>query len=103
MSLLFEFSMTPLDKGESVSTYVARSLDIIDKSGLPYKLGPMGTCLEGEWDDCMAVIKECLTTMQTDCNRITLSVKMDYRKGKTDRLTGKIESVEKKLGRPVKV
>ena len=103
MSLLFEFSMTPLDKGESVSTYVARSLDIIDKSGLPYKLGPMGTCLEGEWDACMAVIKECLTTMQTDCNRITLSVKMDYRKGKTNRLTGKIESVEKKLGRPVKV
>lgn len=103
MSLLLEFSMTPLDKGESVSTYVARSLDIIDKSGLPYKLGPMGTCLEGEWDDCMAVVKECLTTMQSDCNRITLSLKVDYRLGQQNRLTGKMESVTKKLGRPLKV
>ena len=31
MSVLLEFSMTPLDKGESVSAYVSRSLDIIDK------------------------------------------------------------------------
>lgn len=103
MSLLLEFSITPLDKGESVSTYVARSLDIIDKSGLPYKLGPMGTCLEGEWDECMAVVKECLTTMQSDCVRISLSMRGDYRQDKENRLTGKIASVEKKLGRPVKV
>ena len=103
MSILLEFSMSPLDKGDSLSTHVARSLDIIDKSGLPYKLGPMGTCLEGEWDECMAVVKACLTAMQTDCNRISLSLKMDYRQGKTQRLTGKIASVEQKLGRPVKV
>ena len=31
--VLLEFSMSPLDKGESLSEYVARSLDIIDKSG----------------------------------------------------------------------
>ncbi|MBF0161790.1 MAG: MTH1187 family thiamine-binding protein [Magnetococcales bacterium] len=103
MSLLLEFSMTPLDKGESVSTYVARSLDIIDKSGLPYKLGPMGTCLEGEWDACMAVVKECLTTMQSDCQRISITLKADYRAGRTQRLTGKMESVTNKLGRTLKV
>ena len=40
--------MSPLDKGESLSQYVARSLDIIDKSGLPYQLTPMGTIIEGE-------------------------------------------------------
>ncbi|MBF0583897.1 MAG: MTH1187 family thiamine-binding protein, partial [Magnetococcales bacterium] len=101
MSQVPAFSMTPLDKGESVSTYVARSLDIIDKSGLPYKLGPMGTCLEGEWDACMAVVKECLTTMQSDCNRISISMRGDFRKDKEGRLTGKIESVTKKLGRSV--
>lgn len=99
MSVLLEFSMTPLDKGESVSRYVAGSLDTIDTSGLPYKIGPMGTCLEGEWDEVMAVVKQCLERMQTDCNRITLSMKVDYRKGKNGRLTGKIESVENKLGR----
>ncbi|MEO5340128.1 MAG: MTH1187 family thiamine-binding protein [Magnetococcus sp. MYC-9] len=103
MSLLLEFSMTPLDKGESVSGYVARSLDIIDKSGLPYKLGPMGTCLEGEWDACMAVVKECLTAMQADCRRVTFSIKADYRADQTDRLTGKMASVTQKVGRPLQV
>jgi len=34
MSLLLELSITPLDKGKSVSKYVARSIDIIDKSGI---------------------------------------------------------------------
>jgi len=33
--VLLEFSMSPLDKGDSLSQYVARSLDIVDKSGLP--------------------------------------------------------------------
>lgn len=101
MSLLLEFAMTPLDKGESVSDYVARSLDIIDKSGLPYKMGPMGTCVEGEWDEVMTVVKDCMTRMQSDCNRISLSMKVDYRKDKTNRLQGKIKSIENKLGRSV--
>ena len=49
--VLLEFSMSPLGKGESVGKYVARSLDIIDKSGVDYRLNPMGTVLEGEWDE----------------------------------------------------
>ncbi|MBF0422463.1 MAG: MTH1187 family thiamine-binding protein [Magnetococcales bacterium] len=101
MSVLLEFSMTPLDKGESVSTYVARSLDIIDGSGLPYQLGPMGTSVEGEWDEVMAVVKKCYERMNADCNRITLSLKADIRKNAQNRLTEKIASVEKKLGRSI--
>ena len=46
--LLIELSMSPMDKGPSVSKWVARSLEIIDKSGLEYRLGPMGTCIEGD-------------------------------------------------------
>ena len=33
--LLAEFSIWPMDKGESVSPYVARCLDIIDRSPRP--------------------------------------------------------------------
>ena len=58
--ILLEFSMTPLTKGESVSKYVARSLDIIDKSGLEYRLNPMGTVIEGEWDEVFDVVRKCL-------------------------------------------
>ncbi|MBF0381404.1 MAG: MTH1187 family thiamine-binding protein [Magnetococcales bacterium] len=101
MSVLLEFSMTPLDKGESVSKYVSRSLDIIDKSGVSYRLGPMGTCLEGEYDEVMSVVKSCLDKMQSDCKRVSVSIKMDVRDGASDRLSGKIASVEKNLGRQI--
>lgn len=100
--LLLEFSMTPMDKGESVSEYIARSIDIIDRSGIPYKLGPMGTCLEGEWEEVFGVIKKCFDRMAQDCNRISISIKIDYRKGKKGRLESKIKSVEEKLQREVK-
>ena len=45
--VMIEFSMYPLDKGESLSPYVARILDVIDRSGVTYRLNPMGTVLEG--------------------------------------------------------
>ena len=100
--LLAEFSMWPMDKGESVGQYVARLLDIIDKSGLPYRLGPLGTCLEGEYGEVMAVIQQCHDALAKDCNRIACTIKMDYRKGHDNMLESKIESVERQLGRKLK-
>jgi uncharacterized protein (TIGR00106 family) len=70
-----------MDKGESVGAYVARALDIIDRSGLPYKLGPLGTCIEGEWPEVMAVIQQCYEALAADSNRIACTVKMDWRRG----------------------
>jgi uncharacterized protein (TIGR00106 family) len=100
--VLLEFSMTPLGKGESVSQYVARSLDIIDGSGLAYQLTPMGTILEGEWDEVMAVVQQCYERMRADCPRITCSIKIDAREGKSGRLQSKIASVEQRLGRDLR-
>ncbi len=57
--ILLEFSMYPTDKGASVSDYVKRSLEIIDDSGLPYKVWPMGSCLEGEIDAVVGVVRQC--------------------------------------------
>lgn len=100
--VLLEFSMSPLGKGESVSEYVSRSLDIIDRSGLEYRLNPMGTILEGEWDEVFAVVRDCFEAMMSDCDRITCSIKVDYRKGPGGRLESKIRSVEKRVGRQLK-
>jgi len=102
MSVLLEFSITPLDKGESVSKYVSRSLDIIDKSGVDYCLGPMGTVLEGEWDEVMGVVKQCYERMKQDCARISCYMKIDFREGREEGLTSKIKSIEEKLGRKLK-
>jgi uncharacterized protein (TIGR00106 family) len=100
--MLCEFSMFPLDRGESLSPYVARSLDIIDQSGLSYELHAMGTILEGEYDEVMAVVKKCFEAMAQDCGRISCSLKFDWRRGKSGRLRAKVESVERKVGRRLK-
>ncbi len=100
--VLLEFSMSPLAQGESVSKYVARSLEIIDASGLDYRLHAMGTIIEGEIDDVLAVLKQCLDAMSADCDRITCTAKLDYRKGYQGRLESKVASVEEKLGRKLR-
>lgn len=100
--LLAEFSLTPIGKGTSVSAWVSRSLDIIDRAGVPYRLGPMGTCVEGEWDEVMGLLKACFERMAEDCERISISFKGDWRKGASGRLTAKVEKVEATLGRRLK-
>ncbi len=100
--LLAEFSLTPLDKGASVSAWVSRSLDVVDKSGVSYRLGPMGTCVEGEWDEVMAVLRACFERMAEDCDRISIAFKGDWRRGASGRLTAKIAKVEATLGRKLR-
>ena len=100
--LLAEISIWPMDKGESVGIYVAKVLDVIDRSGLPYKLGPLGTCIEGEWDQVMAVFKRCHEVLAVDCNRIACTIKMDWRKGHAGSIEAKVKSVEDKVGRELK-
>lgn len=99
---LMEFTMIPLDKGESFSKYVAGTLDIVDKSGLDYVLTPMGTIVEGEWEELIALVDRCFKNLKEHADRISLSVKIDHRKGYQGRIKGKIKSVESKLGRSVK-
>ncbi len=99
---LLEFSMSPLNKGESVSKYVARSLEIIDESGLDYELHAMGTIVEGELDSLLALLDKCFAAMSKDCDRITCTAKFDYRQGASGRLQSKVASVEERLGRTLK-
>lgn len=100
--MLLEFSMSPMAKGESVSEYVAGSLEIVEQSGLDYRLHAMGTIIEGEWDQVFGVVKKCFERMSQDCDRVTLTLKADFRRGHSGRLDAKVRSVEEKLGRRLK-
>jgi uncharacterized protein (TIGR00106 family) len=97
--VLLEFAMAPHGQGESLSAHVARILDVIDKSGVPYQLTPMGTILEGEWEDLIGVVTACFKALQADCSRIGMNLKVDYRAGPESRLRSKVEKVEAQLGR----
>ena len=98
MSILAEFSVVPLGKGVSVSPVVARVLKIVAGSGISYKANPMGTVLEGEWDQVMTLIKKCHQEVMKDADRAVTSIKIDDRKGEGGRIEKKLESVEQKLG-----
>ncbi len=97
--VLLEFSMSPFGKGESLCPYVSRILDVVDKSGVTYKLTPMGTILEGEWEDVMLVVTNCFKELEKDCNRISTNIRIDYRKGTSSRMQQKINSIETKLNK----
>ena len=97
MSVLIHFSIFSTDKQTSVSPYVARAVRIIRDSGLPYKLGPMSTAVEGEWEEVMGVVDRCFKELRKDCGRIYMTVQADYREGAVNRIEGKIKSVEAKL------
>ncbi len=100
--VLAEFSMYPTDKGESVSKYVAQIIDHIDKNGITYKLTPMGTIVEGSWDEVFGIISECFKILEPQSNRITTIIKVDYRKGKESRMKSKVEKVKSILQREIK-
>ena len=100
--VLLDFSMTPLGKGESVSPYVARCLEAVAASGLDYRLHAMGTTVEGDLDQVLAVVRRCFAALEPDCERISCSVKIDYRKGASGRLQSKVEKVQSLIGQPLR-
>jgi len=91
------FSIIPIGKGESLSAFVAEAFRIIEASGVAYEHHAMGTNLEGDWDEVMAVIKACRNRLLAMSDRVSLSIKIDDRKGATERLTKKVASAQSKV------
>jgi uncharacterized protein (TIGR00106 family) len=100
--VLLDFSMAPVGTGESVAPYVARCLEIVAASGLDYRLHAMGTTLEGDWDEVFAVVRKCYEALKPDCERISCSIKVDYRKGPGGRLESKVRHVQELVQIPLK-
>jgi uncharacterized protein (TIGR00106 family) len=100
--MLVSLAMFPTGTGgASVSADVSRVIDIIDKSGLPYKLSAMSTVIEGDWEPVMKVINKARLALRRNHDRIYIVMTIDDRKGAKKRLTGKVQSIEKRLGREV--
>src|SRR5512136_2813129 len=100
--MVVEFSVVPIGRGEELAGPVARILDIIDKSGLPYQLTAMGTLVEGEWDEVMGLVRRCHEAMRDSGTRVYTHITIDDRAGASGRIAGKVRDVEKVLGRTLK-
>ena len=99
--MLAGFSVLPVGVGGEFRKHIAAVVDVIDKSGLKYKLGTMQTIIEGDQEEVMQVIMQCHKLMMEQAGRVITSITIDDRKGAVDRLEGKVADVEAELGRPV--
>lgn len=96
--MIVDFAIAPVGMGESLSTYIAEVFKIIEESGLSYEHHAMGTNIEGDWDEVMGVIRACRDQMLKQTNRLSISIKIDERKGVTDGLKRKVASAKAKMG-----
>ncbi len=100
--MLAEFSISPIGKGESLSRYVAECLRIVEESGLEYRINPMGTVVEGDFDEVMGLISRCHKAIRESCSRVSTIIKIDDRADTKGSITRKIESVEREIGHKLK-
>ena len=100
--MLVEFSVVPIGMGSSLGVYLAEVLKIVDASGLPYKVNPMGTVVEGEWDEIMKLVKKCHGIVIRKGERAVTTITIDDRKGLPDRINQKVKSLEKRIGKSLK-
>lgn len=101
--MLAEFNLIPVGSGESMGDHIASVLRIVEESGLPYKANAMATIVEGDWDEISALMKRCHEEVLKKAPRVISNIQLDIRPGKPkDRLTEKLRSVEKRIGKEVK-
>ena len=98
--MLVAFSIAPTsgDATGGVAAAVAEAIRIVRASGLPNETNAMFTNLEGEWDECMAVVKACVDALAVSSPRVSLVLKADIRPGYDGQLSAKVQRVEDLLG-----
>lgn len=98
--MLFAFSVAPSGgdaPDASVHDAVAAAVKIVRESGLPNRTDAMFTTIEGEWDECMDVIKRATEAVGHYGTRVSLVLKADIRPGYNGEITGKLERLEKAI------
>jgi len=97
--MLIELSITPLGRGTHLSKDLADILKIIDDSDIRYALTPFGTCLEGEWDDIMALVRRCHDQARSVSKHVLTTIRIEDEEGVNDKLITNVASVERVAGR----
>ena len=93
-----EISVVPVGAGPSISSYVARAVEIVKSSGLKYELSSMGTNVEGDVSSILAVVmKVHEACFAQGAVRVLTTLKIDDRRDKTLTIDGKKAAVTAKL------
>jgi uncharacterized protein YqgV (UPF0045/DUF77 family) len=63
--------------GESVIPYVDRAIAIIQEAGVPYRVGPLETTMEGELQDLLSIVAKMNEEMvKMGCGSVISQVKI---------------------------
>ncbi|WP_149359596.1 thiamine-binding protein [Lolliginicoccus suaedae] len=96
--MLIAFSVAPSGAAnDSMSAAVAAAVTVVRASGLPNRTDAMFTTIEGEWDECMAVVKQACDAVGEFGTRVSLVLKADIRPGHDGEIEGKVARVEARL------
>ena len=103
--MLAELEIVPIGTNNaSLSALSAEVAKLIDTSGLEYRVGPMGTVVEGDWDEVIRVARRCHEAMLRASSRVMTTIRIDDRKDKPGpgRIIQKVQSLEAAAGRPLR-
>ena len=94
--MLVAFSVAPStsDPEGGVSEAVAAAIRVVRASGLPHRTDAMFTTVEGSWEECMTLVKQCCDVVAEFGPRVSLVLKADIREGRTGEIDGKLERLE---------
>lgn len=96
--MIVEISFVPIGIGTSLSRYIAEVVKNIEKSGLKFQLTPMGTIVEGDWEDISDLIDQSHKLIfEMGIERIITNIKIDYRLDKKSSMEDKMNSVKRKM------
>ncbi|MGX7059550.1 MTH1187 family thiamine-binding protein [Vagococcus humatus] len=99
MNTLVAVAIAPVGVGEELSKEVAKVIQVIRESGLPYHTSSMFTEIEGSWDEVMEVVKQATFVLAEQGIRTEVVLKADIRPGYQDMMVSKVEKIDKLLGK----
>ena len=86
----------PLDAAtdDEVCRIVDAVIAYIGSTGIDYFVGPFATAIEGDYDECMEIVKQCqLVGAKAGCKHVATYVKIGYRS------EGDVMTTEHKVGK----
>ncbi|MFP4370017.1 MAG: MTH1187 family thiamine-binding protein [Candidatus Kapaibacterium sp.] len=92
---LVEFSVIPVDNNDaSMKSTIVSVAEQIKESGIPYKITDTSTIIEGDMSDCLNLINNTMVKLSDNHQRIYCDIKIDYHKGKKNRINRQSAVIE---------
>lgn len=93
--MIVEMSILPVGAGTHLHELILPVLEEIRASGLPHETHAMGTNIEGEWDEVMALVRRCMNVLyERGVERVSVSLHLsDRRDGTPNTLRHRREAV----------